>query len=579
MKPTSFLVGLAALVGLASAECPGGCSGNGVCGPRDMCYCFKNYAGNDCAQRVCPFGFAHIDTPKGDLNMDRNQKTTGWILDQSQVYPYKTYEWFNPDAKTDEAHFYMECSNMGICDRATGICGCFPGFEGSACQRAQCANNCNGRGVCKSISEIAATADANGKLTGNPGGQVATKYNLWDANVGHSCVCDPWFTGGDCSRRNCKVGVDPLYMAAGFPVLETFIIYTGIVPASTHLDPVNSWYRLRVFDNYGAGYLTDRIPIYATADGAKAVEAIENAFLNIPNDVFSSIDCELVGTAGTLGQGVETAAVASEEGTVVVCQYIDNPGDMRLPEVADSRFAITGNVVQTTATRAFVAAGDRRGENREWITTPSVFAFDDTTSSTTILLIKPADPTTTPASAAPINTNSLIKIRDRHLLVASVQTTVSITVLWPYTGAAFADYSSIFYSTSLTVAADATAKIVAWAVGSDTFEIDVDPTTLVVGSRIFYHNVHYFVRSISLTTTPKTVTVDRKFNGQAADGTAVSSATDDLFIVSTPNPATGFFDYVSECSGRGMCSRDTGICACFKGYTDDNCNNQNILAF
>ncbi|OWZ23774.1 Tubular mastigoneme protein [Phytophthora megakarya] len=97
-----------------SAECPNGCSGNGACMAKDMCMCYKNYQGNDCLDRTCQFGYAHTDTPKGDINMDQLRVTPGWILADSQQDPAKTYEYFNPNAGTSEAHFYMECSNKGL---------------------------------------------------------------------------------------------------------------------------------------------------------------------------------------------------------------------------------------------------------------------------------------------------------------------------------------------------------------------------------------------------------------------------------------------------------------------------------
>ena len=38
------------------------------------------------------------------------------------------------------------------------------------------------------------------------------------------------------------------------------------------------------------------------------------------------------------------------------------------------------------------------------------------------------------------------------------------------------------------------------------------------------------------------------------------------------------FQYVSQCSNRGTCDATTGICKCYKGYSNDNCDNQNMLA-
>merc|ERR1711871_1196866 len=41
---------------------------------------------------------------------------------------------------------------------------------------------------------------------------------------------------------------------------------------------------------------------------------------------------------------------------------------------------------------------------------------------------------------------------------------------------------------------------------------------------------------------------------------------------------TGNYDFVSQCSGRGTCDQEQGLCQCYKGYTNDNCDTQSALA-
>jgi hypothetical protein len=38
------------------------------------------------------------------------------------------------------------------------------------------------------------------------------------------------------------------------------------------------------------------------------------------------------------------------------------------------------------------------------------------------------------------------------------------------------------------------------------------------------------------------------------------------------------YQYVSQCSNRGTCDSTIGVCKCFKGYANDNCDTQNMLS-
>lgn len=68
----SLTVAVSALA-LIKAECPNHCSGHGHCGAQDMCTCYRNWRGNDCNDRVCPYAHAFVTSPQGDLNFDGDQ--------------------------------------------------------------------------------------------------------------------------------------------------------------------------------------------------------------------------------------------------------------------------------------------------------------------------------------------------------------------------------------------------------------------------------------------------------------------------------------------------------------------------
>jgi hypothetical protein len=42
--------------------------------------------------------------------------------------------------------------------------------------------------------------------------------------------------------------------------------------------------------------------------------------------------------------------------------------------------------------------------------------------------------------------------------------------------------------------------------------------------------------------------------------------------------ASSSYNYVDECSNRGICDYTTGVCSCFPGYSNDACQEQNSLA-
>lgn len=132
----------------------------------------------DCSQRICPFEFAWVDTPD----------------------------------KLGNHHRYAECSNRGICDRDSGECECFPGYEGKACARTTCPNDCSGHGRCKYIEDLPFQSTPqqfdDGSFFPQKAKTFGDAYKNWDASKTRGCQCDPEWGDVDCSKRMCQHGND-----------------------------------------------------------------------------------------------------------------------------------------------------------------------------------------------------------------------------------------------------------------------------------------------------------------------------------------------------------------------------------
>lgn len=149
--------------------CENHCSNHGTCEKNSNCNCFTGldgeaeWTGPDCSLRTCPRDFAWV----------------GDVINSNNLHPW------------------VECSNKGSCDRKSGSCKCFDGYDGVACQRSTCPDNCNDRGTCWPEKHLASKA---GRHYDTP----------WD-NMKHvGCFCDAGFRGPACELQECPSGTDPL---------------------------------------------------------------------------------------------------------------------------------------------------------------------------------------------------------------------------------------------------------------------------------------------------------------------------------------------------------------------------------
>jgi hypothetical protein len=157
-------------------QCPGDCTGHGLCQENGECKCQEGFRGIDCSILTCP----------------------------------------------------NDCSNNGQC--MNGTCVCDAGYSGDDCGSVNiCPNDCSGHGRCenrylflffwivclmilfsffdrKYLIFFNSECWCEPMYTGDDCSWAASCYNFCSGRgkcVSDSCLCDPLFTGIDCSEPRC----------------------------------------------------------------------------------------------------------------------------------------------------------------------------------------------------------------------------------------------------------------------------------------------------------------------------------------------------------------------------------------
>jgi len=117
--------------------------------------------------------------------------------------------------------------------------------------------------------------------------------------------------------------------------------------------------------------------------------------------------------------------------------------------------------------------------------------------------------------------------------------------------------------------------------GDYVFFFSTEGTTQNYRSNPKYHNL-YQVEKIyrSVEDAKNKIVLDKHVNFQfkLSDSAAASAFASDARLRAYKFYPKAAVTYVEQCSGRGICNNDEGLCECFAGYTNDDCSVQNSAA-
>merc|ERR1711959_548446 len=177
------------------------------------------------------------------------------------------------------------------------------------------------------------------------------------------------------------------------------------------------------------------------------------------------------------------------------------------------------------------------------------------------------------AANANIAANDILQLAGRRYKVASISGTGQFQLTETFAGGQLLELCGTCVTDVTTTAITTNQKVRV-----------VKGSKLVVGDKIHVDSQH-LVETASSDVTSIPVSQGENEGGGA---NTFTGGTKSLFQVQhgpgyvgtevTEHASPTTFHYVSQCSNRGTCDSSTGICKCFKGYSNDNCDTQNMLA-
>ncbi len=442
------------------------------------------------------------------------------------------------EAQVGEAHFMVECSGKGSCDRDLGVCQCYDGYTGGACQRTTCPNDCSGHGVCRTVREIALRA-YNKKFVESvasnnyySGITSPYEYRLWDADQNSACVCDVGYSGIDCSLRDCPKGDDPLTTTSptcgGRPCqdeVQSFSVDGAqLVPGT---------YYLTVKDYTGITFKTEEFKLYSDSSSNDAnwdahklanEAAVKVALESLPNNLTGTV------TVSSTATGFGSGGATPKDQYRMSVTFSGKSGNV--PEMV---LGWTGTSNPNTR-RAFVF---QPGQPVQRAVVPSALG----PSIWIKIGVYPLDPT----------------LYGLETYWKSSCTELSVST----SAAGEADVADGFATALNSIAAIKQTFGRPFIRDANVVALYTPGATAGYNVQVAFPDKQFGLADIVVKYYP--------------DDTCAENDAEDLDVFLFNDVTDGNKEYVT-CSNRGLCDFETGLCACFTGYTGVSCDIQSTLA-
>jgi hypothetical protein len=522
-------------------------------------------------------------------------------------------QWPGGFSASDEGHYPMECSNKGTCDRKSGMCKCFQGYSGTACQQTVCPNDCSGHGTCEKVSELrtlqpkevtaGTVSGAKGAVTLATSADLTTglavgdsivvgdasgaqeisavtnavitlttvlpkdfpagtavylqpKYSLWDADMNRACKCDARFSGYDCSERKCPSGDDPLTVGQH---AETQVVNIG---GADPKNVIGGSFKLVFEDSFGEKWTTVAIPVVGATDKTADVLA---ALKGLPNSVVqdATVTFLAISTTGIRYMikfdGGTTSVATGNSGDVPTMGCDSSMLSVRLEEAA-----IGGTITPSTPTGG--VANSLLTFGTEDANLAAVAVGDMITGYTAVpALVGDFKVIAVTYSATPAIASILIEGDCASCAAVKIVRTVKGGI--PCTVSDKAELILSTWTAAYAVLSADTDGSTTAIPGITGFSLDAAPAGLAVGDRVQLfqdRSTHQILTVSAIATAALKVQEDITMNFPAA--------TTKVYFYGKGTTES------NTCSGRGLCDLGSGTCKCFKGYTMDDCSRQSVLA-